>query len=95
MQAAPGEDPVESLEELAERLAPVRAVIDAAMENLPQRHCDVVRAVLWGGLSYRAVADALGISLTSVHRYFHAGISELKEALYNDPTLSEYLAGRR
>jgi RNA polymerase sigma-70 factor (ECF subfamily) len=53
----------------------------AALATLPDDQREVIVAHLWGGLSFAQVAELSGISSSSAHRLYHAGLSALRERL--------------
>ncbi len=53
----------------------------AALAGLPIEQREVIVAHLWGGLSFEQIAELAGISASTAHRHYHAGLSTLRERL--------------
>src|SRR4051794_2870883 len=53
----------------------------AALAAPPVGQREVIAARLWGGLSFEQVAELAGVSSSSAHRLYHAGLSALRERL--------------
>jgi len=58
-----------------------REDLQAAIEILPDRQREAVVARVWGGLSFEELSEALGVSLSSAHRHYTAGLQSLKAKL--------------
>jgi RNA polymerase sigma factor (sigma-70 family) len=52
-----------------------------AMETLPIQERETMVARLWGGLSFEEIAALTGASTSTVHRWYQAGLSALRERL--------------
>jgi len=52
-----------------------------ALSSLPVDQREVIVAHLWGGLSFGQIAEIAGISTSSAHRLYHAGLSALRDRL--------------
>ena len=52
-----------------------------ALSTLPDDQREVIVAHLWGGLSFTQVAELSGVSSSSAHRLYHAGLATLRERL--------------
>lgn len=52
-----------------------------ALEQLPLEQRETIVARLWGGLSLEQIATLTGASTSTVHRWYHAGLSALRERL--------------
>ena len=52
-----------------------------AMEKLPIEQRETMVARLWGGLSFEEIAELTGSSTSTVHRWYQAGLSTLRERL--------------
>lgn len=50
-----------------------------ALRQLPIDEREAIVARLWGGLSFDEIATLMGASTSSVHRWYHAGLSALRE----------------
>ncbi len=62
------------------------AVVDpesaqAALAVLPNEQREVIVARLWGGLTFEQIAELVGLSSSSTHRLYHAGLMALRERL--------------
>lgn len=60
--------------------------IDAALaagclEALPPEQRETIVARLWGGLSFQEIAEVTGTSSSTAHRWYQAGLEELRERL--------------
>jgi RNA polymerase sigma factor (sigma-70 family) len=53
----------------------------AALSALPVEQREVIVAHLWGGLTFEQTAEIAGISASSAHRLYHAGLITLRERL--------------
>ncbi len=52
-----------------------------ALASLPIEQREVIVAHLWGGLTFAQIAELAGLSSSSTHRLYHAGLSALRERL--------------
>ena len=52
-----------------------------ALESLPEEQREAVVAHLWGGLTFREVGRLTGISDSTAHRRYEAGLCTLRERL--------------
>lgn len=52
-----------------------------ALRSLSDDHCEVIVAKIWGGLSYEQIAEVIGVSRSSTHRRYEAGLRILRERL--------------
>lgn len=52
-----------------------------ALRTLSDDHREVIVAKLWGGLTYEQIAEVIGVSKSSVHRRYEAGLRVLRERL--------------
>jgi RNA polymerase sigma-70 factor (ECF subfamily) len=63
----------------------------AALGALPMEQRETIVAHLWGGLTFEQIAGLLGSSSSTVHRWYFAGLSALRERLKvqcpNKPTM--------
>jgi RNA polymerase sigma-70 factor, ECF subfamily len=69
---APAADPDE---------AAYRAALDRALAELPPEQRAVVHLKLWEGLTFDAIADALGIPLNTAASRYRYGLDKLRERL--------------
>ena len=53
----------------------------AALRTLPLEQREVIIAHLWGGLSFEQIAEVSGISSSTAHRYYRAGLTTLRGRL--------------
>ena len=53
----------------------------AALAGLPPDQREVIVAHLWGALTFEQVAELAGVSASSAHRLYHAGLTNLRERL--------------
>ena len=53
----------------------------AALQALPPEQREVIVAHLWGGLTFEQVAEVVGCSSSTAHRWYAAGLSALRERL--------------
>ena len=63
-----------------------RAVVDpesaqAALAVLPNEQREIIVAHLWGGLTFDQIAELVGLSSSSTHRLYHAGLMALRQRL--------------
>jgi RNA polymerase sigma-70 factor (ECF subfamily) len=52
-----------------------------ALQALPDEQREVIVAHLWGGLTFEQIAEVMASSPSSVHRWYHAGLSNLRKKL--------------
>jgi RNA polymerase sigma factor (sigma-70 family) len=52
-----------------------------AMRQLPIEQRETIVARLWGGLTFDEIAQLTGTSTSTVHRWYQAGLNELRERL--------------
>lgn len=52
-----------------------------SLESLPAEQREVIVARLWGGLSFQEIADLVGTSSSSAHRWYEAGLAMLRERM--------------
>jgi RNA polymerase sigma factor (sigma-70 family) len=57
------------------------ADVTAALQNLPGDTREIITLHLWGGLTFAEIAEVLGSSHSSVHRFYAAGLTYLRERL--------------
>lgn len=64
----------------------------AALQALPLEQREIVVAHLWGGLTFEQIGELTGVSSSTAHRRYLAGLSALRERLRvscpNDPKKS-------
>ena len=53
----------------------------AALSELPAGQREVIVAHIWGGLTFEQIAEIAGLSTSSAHRMYHAGLTALRERL--------------
>ena len=69
-----------------ESSVPDRSAVDAesaqaALAGLPLEQRETIVAHLWGGLTFEQIAELAGISSSSAHRHYHAGLTALRARL--------------
>jgi RNA polymerase sigma factor (sigma-70 family) len=52
-----------------------------ALQSLRQEQREVITLHLWGGLTFAEIADVIGSSASTVHRWYLAGLNQLREIL--------------
>ena len=57
------------------------ATATAALGRLPPEQREVIVAHLWGGLTFEQVAELVGVSSSTAHRWYLAGLDDLRERL--------------
>jgi RNA polymerase sigma-70 factor (ECF subfamily) len=57
------------------------AAAATALASLPEGQREVVVAHLWGGLTFEQIAELIGTSSSTAHRYYAAGLACLRERL--------------
>ena len=57
------------------------AAAAAALENLTLDEREVIVAHLWGGLTFQDIASVTGLSSSTAHRRYEAGLRQLREIL--------------
>jgi len=53
----------------------------AALQELPVEQREIIVAHLWGGLSFEQIAELVGTSPSTAHRWYTAGLTSLRERL--------------
>ncbi|MGP0067050.1 MAG: RNA polymerase sigma factor [Isosphaeraceae bacterium] len=56
-------------------------VASAELRSLPLEQREVIVAHLWGGLTFVQIAEVSGMSSSTAHRLYRAGLSTLRERL--------------
>jgi RNA polymerase sigma-70 factor (ECF subfamily) len=62
-------------------LPEVAETATAALRDLPDEQRESIVAHLWGGLTFAQIADLLGSSPSTVHRWYLAGLARLRERM--------------
>lgn len=62
------------------------AEIQTALEQLDESTREIVVAHLWGGLTFRQIAEAFELSSSAAHRQYAGGLAQLKQLL-NQPAI--------
>ncbi|MBC8352633.1 MAG: sigma-70 family RNA polymerase sigma factor [Planctomycetes bacterium] len=57
------------------------AKLTEALRSLSDEHREVIVAKIWGGLPYEQIAEVVGVSRSSAHRRYEAGLRILRERL--------------
>ena len=52
-----------------------------ALQELPERHREIVVARIWGELTLAEVAHVVGVSISTAHRCYEAGMKTLRKRL--------------
>ena len=60
------------------------AAMQEALASLPSDQKEVIIARLWGGLSFDEIAEVTGLSRSTAHRIYGAGLAALRERLETD-----------
>ncbi|MEO0716798.1 MAG: RNA polymerase sigma factor [Planctomycetota bacterium] len=55
------------------------ADVAAELTALPSNHSEAVRLIVCEGLSYRAAASAMGVTVTTVNNWKHRGLTTLRQ----------------
>jgi RNA polymerase sigma-70 factor (ECF subfamily) len=58
------------------------AAATRALQALPPEQREVLVARLWGGLTFEQVAGLMGLSASTAHRHYHAGLAALRERFH-------------
>jgi RNA polymerase sigma factor (sigma-70 family) len=53
----------------------------AALRQLPAEQREIIVAHIWGGLTFEQIAELIGCSSSTAHRWYLAGLSALREKL--------------
>lgn len=53
----------------------------SALSTLPAETREIIVARIWGGLTFEQIAEVAGISSSSAHRLYQAGLAALRERL--------------
>lgn len=61
--------------------APDIEAATAALQTLPLQEREIIVAHLWGGLTFEQIAELTGVSSSTAHRCYTAGLSALRERL--------------
>ncbi len=56
--------------------------VTLALRELPAEEREVITLHLWGGLSFAQVAEVVGSSASTAHRWYLAGLARLRERLH-------------
>jgi RNA polymerase sigma-70 factor (ECF subfamily) len=51
------------------------------LESLPESTREIVIAKIWGGLTFKEIAELTGRPISSVHHEYQGGIERLKKIL--------------
>ena len=52
-----------------------------ALQELPRRHREIIVARIWGELTLAEVAEVVGVSVSTAHRRYEAGMKTLRKRL--------------
>jgi RNA polymerase sigma-70 factor (ECF subfamily) len=64
-----------------------RLAIEAALRRLPEEQREVLVMKIWGGLSFRQVGEALGISANTAASRYRYALAKLREQLAEESVL--------
>jgi RNA polymerase sigma factor (sigma-70 family) len=56
-------------------------IATAALQSLPLEQREILVAHLWGGLTFEQIGELTGVSSSTAHRRYLAGLSSLRERL--------------
>jgi DNA-directed RNA polymerase specialized sigma subunit len=85
MEAPPGFEPEESVEELAPLLDAVSELVD----QLDDEHRYIVECIVYERLSFAQLGKRLGVSKTHAHRLWTAALEALAPLAASHPTIKE------
>ena len=60
--------------------------IEAVLARLPRRQADAIRLRVFGGLSFKTIAEAAGVSLPTIKSRFRYGVERLRAILSKEAT---------
>lgn len=89
METAPHDEPVTSMEELAD----LREVLCDALDKLDDQQRWIVDACVSGRTSLRELGTEINLSKTHIARLRDAAFAQLAELLENNPLVIEHLLG--
>ena len=55
--------------------------VTRALQSLPSDQREIITLHLWGGLTFAQIADVIGCSSSSAHRWYEEGLARLRERL--------------
>jgi RNA polymerase sigma-70 factor (ECF subfamily) len=61
----------------------------AALYTLPPDEREVITLHLWGSLTFAEIAEVLGGSASTVHRWYQSGLDRLRERLHACPSVKK------
>jgi RNA polymerase sigma factor (sigma-70 family) len=64
--------------------------VAAALETLPPEPREVIIMHLWGGLTFTEIAGVLDCSASSAHRWYQAGLQQLRERIESCPNRTRH-----
>lgn len=80
MQAAPGDTPLESADELQARIGPLRDALEDP-DLLTDKEVFVIEMMFFAGKSTREMATMMPWSTTQIHRIKHTALEKLEAHL--------------
>lgn len=83
MEAAPFQEPAETMSQKE----PMLEAVSEAIEALGPRERWIIEAVFWRGLSYRQIERELSLAKSHVHRIAHSAMRQMGEALKDHPAI--------
>ncbi len=55
--------------------------VSDALIKIPENEREVIIAHIWGGLTFEQIAEIIGATSSTAHRYYHSGLKSLKQLL--------------
>jgi RNA polymerase sigma factor (sigma-70 family) len=71
------------------------ARVGRALRELPDDQCEVIVLHLQGGLTFKAIAEALGVSINTVQSRYRYGVEKLRILLKGELTYEKCTANRK
>lgn len=93
MEALMRSGPNEPEESTMERKHPLEAAIAEAMSDFTELEQDMLVMLLVGQMSYRRIAESVGLSKSEVHRRLPKLQERLAKAFKSNPEILKYVGG--
>jgi len=87
-------DEISSGPDQAAMVADETARVGQALKELPDEQCEVIVLHLQGGLTFKAIAEALGISINTVQSRYRYGLERLRTLLKGEFTDENFRSNR-
>jgi len=87
-------DEISSGPDQAAMVADETARVGQALKELPDEQCEVIVLHLQGGLTFKAIAEALGISINTVQSRYRYGLERLRTLLKGELTDENFRSNR-